>query len=180
MNVCIRSLSLSLSLHLSVSLVLSSSLSLCLSLFVKLRACALTERLIRGCRLRHPIFGPYRPSEDLLPYLRFARPLSPGNKVNQPVFRYYPRVHSLGKKERKKEAESVMEEEGEGGRRTLGRRDEHKRHTHDTDADCAQFCGRMVESERERLLSSLVNNSHVVTWERDTWVPPARLRRRYS
>lgn len=33
-------------------------------------------------------------SKDLLPYLRFARPLSPGNKVNQPVFRYYPRVYT--------------------------------------------------------------------------------------
>jgi len=31
-------------------------------------------------------------SEDLLPYLRFARPLSPSNKVNQPVSRYYPRA----------------------------------------------------------------------------------------
>lgn len=31
-----------------------------------------------------------RPCEDLLPYLRFAWPLSLGNKVNQPVFRYDP------------------------------------------------------------------------------------------
>jgi len=51
-------------------------------------------RLKRGPRLRHrAIFGAPGPSsEDLLPYLRFARPLSPSNKVNQPVFRYYPRA----------------------------------------------------------------------------------------
>lgn len=36
-----------------------------------------------------------RPCEDLLPYLRFAWPLSLGNKVNQPVFRYDPpRTHT--------------------------------------------------------------------------------------
>lgn len=41
-----------------------------------------------------------RPCEDLLPYLRFAWPLSLGNKVNQPVFRYDPprttRTHTHG------------------------------------------------------------------------------------
>lgn len=123
--------------------------------------------LIRGCRLRHPIFGPYRPSEDLLPYLRFARPLSPGNKVNQPVFRYYPRVHSpLRKKERRHERKG-REQEGAAGR-WRGDRSDDETSTKDTRttrtrAACAQFCGRMAE----RLLSSLVNNRRVVTWERE-------------
>lgn len=177
MCVFVLFLSLSLCIYLSRSFFLP--LSLCLSLFVKLRACALTERLIRGCRLRHPIFGPYRPSEDLLPYLRFARPLSPGNKVNQPVFRYYPRVHSLRKKERKKEAESVMEEEvKEGGGRWVD--ETSTKDTRTTRTQTVRSFAVAWPSQRERLLSSLVNNSHVVTWERDTWVPPARLRRRYS
>lgn len=49
------------------------------------------ERALRGFLayvIRSLVYP--RPCEDLLPYLRFAWPLSLGNKVNQPVFRYDP------------------------------------------------------------------------------------------
>jgi len=125
------------------------------------------QNALRSAGLRHPIFGTPRvpePSEDLLPYLRFARPLSPGNKVNQPVFRYYVRACILGGVK-----EKGARRGGQRGTPFLGReRETSTKDTHNTAA--AQFCGRGRAvgpgTAGGRLLSSLLNNALNVE---DTW-----------
>lgn len=87
-------------------------------------------------------------SKDLLPYLRFARPLSPGNKVNQPVFRYYPRVYTR-RCERK--------------RGTLFADEKRAQKTRTTQS-WPQFCGRgRVAENGGGLLSSFLNNTRIHT-----------------
>jgi len=87
-------------------------------------------------------------SKDLLPYLRFARPLSPGNKVNQPVFRYYPACVWP----------PVWKKKGNPFRG----RETSTKDTHNTAV--AQFCGRGRAAENGGgLLSSFLNNTRVRT-----------------